>query len=1620
MFVNSSKPIAAQRLRRGAAILLALLMARPAPTAVPDVGPWGERRRAPRAPFLSNVFWDAVPPGPARPAVVRKGLGRVPSSVRPVLDALAPFGTVRKITWTSDTAPWVVHLQDVHANEGAQRNLGHAVALLMEKAAIDALALEGAFGPVDIERFRRFPDRDAVATVADALLVDGRVSGPVHALLTSTAAAPVVWGVDDPALHAANVDAYRRAAPLRATADAVLARERTALGALPAPRGLRALDETVALYHVGRAGLGPTLDALLAAVGHTASAPQARSFLELLACERRLDFSAVAEDRRLFLESLVPRLTPAENDRLLSAAVDHRDGALSHAAFYGILEDLGRSKGVDPSRFARLHVYVGYVRQADAIDAEALYAELPFLEDAAYRRVAIGRAAMAWADRARRITLYEKLATFALTPIEWRRLRADRGNPPSGVDWTAFKAFYECADDRDRALAAAVSRSMRKTSARRVALVTGGYHAAGVRAALARAGLSVIEFVPRVGAVDGAAALSVFDREKTPLEKLFRGDRLFLAPAPFAREDQERARVAVPLVRELRDPSVDFAGEDQDIIELALSDSPPLSVESTDEPGGAVLSVRNESTGQEVRVTARLDESGRLVDVRESPDAPGWGQVLRNWVGRGRDPRARVAGAGLLLWGDARRLSRARARLSTGRGAALSPGERRRLAREWAEELRSKGDLKELIFFGPGPLGKDPTLDRALRAVVSLIQSERPLSRDRRAIEFWAVDPEGGDPLDRGVAVWEDTPERRVLRFRRGDLAAVQRALLTEEILPDFGLAGPSRAVDREVAATLAEDIFSGGLHLSPDDPWGLRVQEEARFRELTPAQHDRALRAAGRWRGRLVDIFASGGALAEEYWAVRTERLRDAGPRRRSALEGLLGWYGRARALALRGEIAGGGLAREEMRVRFHRLSVEAGVATHLAPNGMAFGLQQGVSRWESAVRLLAQARSVGGGDTAGTPTVVDGVSRALIDVSGPYTLYQKLPNGRDAFPVWLEGIHLRLTGAESPSANSDFFESLARVLPAKAAAFARLTPDLVDSARLYLEGALSFDALKNAWEALFRTAALPSDPGRGGLRTLWVIQTLGTAVGESFDRGSEDLAKILAEQTPSRRLGRDGWDRLFSLDSAKAVPVLTDLFWSPTAADPAVSLEESVNLLFRWLSGSSEAVDPESALRDHVRGWRLTRDEATAALPRLERLARDVLAAVAPTSAHREAGDEVFEDIRKGSVDPASRAVRWLQALGFLVMPGRFDPLNPEEPNPEMDLRVFENTFRMAVFSADATFTQARAVREVLRWDRGERGVSSSRRTGRGDERFPWTGIPSRGQFPATTVLAALVGAGLWAFPGSSSAAGIALPAFSDAVWPVVALAAGGAAAVLGLGRVFLSAREAPRRAAGALAAAVAARSSEPLDAVLDELGAAPLSLDVEGAASLRGLAKRRWDRRRDFVETARAAFRAQGVEMDFASVRAALAGVFAGDFPTPAEAAVLRIWLVDATLARRVPRNPGADVLIIALDVDAERSLRAAGHAPALGPGLVRNGTLSLAAVERFAMDRGVDLARFAACRLMVPMAMPVQTDGARTDLFKRAIVVLMDVLRGLPLRPMDLDALDRVARAIARAA
>jgi hypothetical protein len=119
-----------------------------------------------------------------------------------------------------------------------------------------------------------------------------------------------------------------------------------------------------------------------------------------------------------------------------------------------------------------------------------------------------------------------------------------------------------------------------------------------------------------------------------------------LAPAPFPAVEQERLRVGVPLVRELRDAATDHTGEEADAAALAGPDSPPLAVWSEDGPGGAVMTVRNTDTGGDGAGDRPIGRGGRSGGNTRNPGRFGMGGSVPGLVDKRAAGRRSGRGGG--------------------------------------------------------------------------------------------------------------------------------------------------------------------------------------------------------------------------------------------------------------------------------------------------------------------------------------------------------------------------------------------------------------------------------------------------------------------------------------------------------------------------------------------------------------------------------------------------------------------------------------------------------------------------------------------------------------------------------------------------------------------------------------------------------------------------------------------------------------------------------------------------------------------------------------------------------------------------------------------------------------
>ncbi|MGQ0645435.1 MAG: hypothetical protein ACT4O3_08085, partial [Elusimicrobiota bacterium] len=519
-------------------------------------------------------------------------------------------------------------------NADAQKNIGKAVQELMDKGRAGLVALEGAFDPIDIARFRAFPDQDAVRKAADYLLREHKISGPVHAAFTSPAKIPAIVGVDDRTRYEANVEAYRRSAGKMAGYKAKLAERESRLAGQKSAAFNPALlnfDRKVQAYQEGNIPFGDYIRHLSAAPprrrGTEGETSAVLDFLKALDLESSLDFRQVESERARLIESLVQKLTKDQTSALTAQSLAYRTGRIPYADFYRYLQRLCRSGGVSLAHFPAMDAYVRYILRADAVDPEALFREIRGLEEAGYARLAKTQEEKRLVFESRRIHITGKLLNFSLTPEEWReyetsesQLRAaEAEGQGEAFDLSSFEAFYKEAQARDQAMTDNLIKAMRDHGTSAAVLVAGGFHSRGITHRLTSAGVAVVSFVPKMEKIDtaqGSAYLSVFTQEKTPLEKLFDGEKLFLAQHPLASSAQFSAGLLTAVLTKAQKAKaliLDIlrnAGPGGRLVEdFKLERLSPASA----------LATVTFSDGKQTAYQVRLDPGGDIVQAGEVP-----------------------------------------------------------------------------------------------------------------------------------------------------------------------------------------------------------------------------------------------------------------------------------------------------------------------------------------------------------------------------------------------------------------------------------------------------------------------------------------------------------------------------------------------------------------------------------------------------------------------------------------------------------------------------------------------------------------------------------------------------------------------------------------------------------------------------------------------------------------------------------------------------------------------------------------------------------------------------------------------------------------------------------------
>lgn len=573
------------------AVMAALFVFETAAVNAAEASLWAERRRAmnatrsqaPRAPDASDDSRDkkstdgetllaalpAIHPGLATLQTPEAGAAVLPT-IDPVhvvpawlQTAITPFATLQSAHLsTIPGSPTIIVMQDAHLHPEAQRNIADTIEALatdLSKRNDKLLvAMEGAAaGPVDYSGYAA--GDPALRHEVSRAMIERRILSGAEAAAVATAGIRngqdlfSTVGAENFAMYQANVDALRRTAPLRASADQALfdlRRELVDLKKKNFDEDLLRFDGRKAAYEDGKLGL-PAYALYLDSVVPAQSA-NLRQLIEAALLEGSLKFNQVELERRRLLARLVEKMSEAEVKGLLQGSLMFRSSQISYADYYDLIRNLAARHGVPLSDFPEMNVYIQYVLKAESIDHRAVFAELAAQERVVQKKLASTDAQRELLALDSDLHLLKKLIDRSLIESEWHTYEARRpeieklldrvaalggSRPASAVDmaphWKEFDDFYTSALSRNDAMTANLTDAASRAGAKYALIVAGGFHTDGLALLLEKKGFNVFVVSPHITSVgEGPSSLDFLAAGRLPLNELFVGEKLFLPTPP--------------------------------------------------------------------------------------------------------------------------------------------------------------------------------------------------------------------------------------------------------------------------------------------------------------------------------------------------------------------------------------------------------------------------------------------------------------------------------------------------------------------------------------------------------------------------------------------------------------------------------------------------------------------------------------------------------------------------------------------------------------------------------------------------------------------------------------------------------------------------------------------------------------------------------------------------------------------------------------------------------------------------------------------------------------------------------------------------------------------------------
>ncbi len=514
----------------------------------------------------------------------------LPQKAAGVLDNLnlpSSIGEIKKV-FRGSLPGVVIHIQDAHVNEEAQKNIGKILHYFSKNHGLQLVNLEGGSGELYTELFSFFPDKNVRKDVSEYYLREGRLSGAEYQTVVEDNQLKL-YGVEDKALYRRNKEAYLDALHFKEKDETLLSVLGEALkntSRFVFSDELRELYRRREAFQDGGQNLADYARYITELAGKNKIAVHdyagLHSLIAVFDLEKEINFETAEAEILSLGKDLKSLLSREQMTRYLTYSVQYRMKKMARRDYYRYLESAIREIGKTPAgkdlpaKYAHLSKYLRYIQLYDSVDVK-IFDEIEQLEQTVKSKLFTSNEQVALDKLIRIHGILKKMFEFSLTKQDADFFYANRNDfktetfsrvllpimrehhfeqgLPEGIsqldaDLPRIEKFYEAAILRDHVLIQNAVQKMGFEKTPVSAIITGGFHTPGIEKYLAEKGYSYVIVTPKIeGALDtqkeAARYESAMSEKPLPIEQTLA--QTYLAPQNEKLNDP-RFQLAVELL----------------------------------------------------------------------------------------------------------------------------------------------------------------------------------------------------------------------------------------------------------------------------------------------------------------------------------------------------------------------------------------------------------------------------------------------------------------------------------------------------------------------------------------------------------------------------------------------------------------------------------------------------------------------------------------------------------------------------------------------------------------------------------------------------------------------------------------------------------------------------------------------------------------------------------------------------------------------------------------------------------------------------------------------------------------------------------------------------------------